>query len=123
MRRLAVSVIAAVVVATALVVYGRHERSHAVRVEQARMLDVLDAVRGRLLAQHATISNPPLQFTCAFYGLDELCFDPRHRLVETVDRHNRIGTVRWDHTAAPWVMPDALWHKVFTTTPAVSYYP
>lgn len=121
MRR-AILVLVAVVVAAGLVAYGRHERAHAVTVEQHRLLDARETAHPVGSRAASTIYNAPLQFTCAFYAAAELCFDPEHRLVESVVKNGPIGTVRWDHAASPWTMPAALWRRVFSK-PEPSYYP
>lgn len=116
-------VVVAVVVAAGVVAYGRHERAHAVSVQQHRLLAARNLADPVGSPAGATIYNPPLQFTCAFYAAAELCFDPQHRLVETVVKNGPIGTLRWDHSASPWTMPAALWRRVFPKPPESSYYP
>ena len=112
----------AVVAAVALVAWGRHERSHAIAVEQQRLLAVRDTVKSDLTKPDVTLYNAPLEFTCAIYGNHELCFDPRHGLVESV-ANGSVATVRWDRAAAPWTMPAATWRRVFPKQPPSSYYP
>ena len=122
MRPVIVWTIAAVAAAVAIVAWGRHERVHAIRVEQQRLLAVRDAVASGMSRPDMTLYNAPLEFTCAVYGRDELCFDPTHRLVEAV-ASGSVATVRWDRAASPWAMPAATWHRVFPKQPAPSYYP
>lgn len=112
-RILAIAAVTSVGLA-ALVVVGRHERTH----EYARQLARIEAVR-RLVGD--SIDSPKLNafradpgFLCLFYASGkrffalELCYDPQGRLIESVDRRGVVpvyGSIAYRPELAPVTVP------------------
>jgi hypothetical protein len=119
--------VAAIVVAAILVVVGRWEGARSTRAEAARIDEVVAAagpIDGQKLVGYRLAELDCLLYRAGKnpYAL-ELCFDPRGRLVEALDRRKggdpRIGTLRYDPGAAPVVVPPERLLSVFRSVGAL----
>jgi hypothetical protein len=95
----------AVAVAAAIVV-GRSEGNREIRSERAGIARIFAEAAARPIPDGWRIASP---FRCLLYrqGSEpfafELCFDPRGRLVEAIDRRSGLpvtSTLRWEPGAA-----------------------
>jgi hypothetical protein len=119
--------LAALALAVALVLVGRWESGRSEDAEVAR-IEAIAAAAGPLDGARL-VGYRLAELDCLLYRVGrepyalELCFDPRGRLVEALDRRPagdpRIGTLRYDPGAAPRTVPPARLLAVFRSLGAL----
>lgn len=114
-RRLAVAAAVGIVLLGALVAVGRWERSRNASHQNRRLAEI-EALVGPLDQPALDGYRVESGFDCLTYKRGfvifalELCFDPRGRLIEAIDRRTearRIASLRSDPSAATHTIPRA----------------